>query len=250
MPEATARCPGCGAPAAADSARCEYCGAALATVTCPSCFAPVFVGSRFCTHCGAEIKRAQLDDDTPLPCPRCKDDMAALGLASTSVHECNSCGGLWIDPESLQTLCNARDEHAAVVSALAARVPTAASAPDTVRYVPCPKCKKLMNRVNFAHSSGVVVDICKTDGVWLDRGELQRIIDFVEHGGLEAARAKEKEQLVYEQQRLAAMQQNSAADARLVGLNVPTTSWVNNRNTASGTALEHFLQDALGLFIK
>jgi Zn-finger nucleic acid-binding protein len=242
MPEATARCPGCGAPAAANSARCEYCGSALATVTCPSCFAPMFVGSRFCTRCGAEVKRADLDDGEALPCPRCKEDLHAIGLGSTAVHECSACGGLWVDPESLQKLCNARDEHAAVVSALAARVPTAQVAPDTVKYVPCPKCKKFMNRVNFAKTSGVVMDVCKADGVWLDRGELQRVIDFVEHGGLEASRARERERLVYEQQRLASMQQAASAG-------VPQVTFTASRN-APDTPLDRLLQDAIGLFLK
>ena len=209
----------------------------------------MFAGSRFCARCGAENKRTQLDDDTPLSCPRCKDEMAAIGLGSTSVHECHNCGGLWIDPESLQKLCNARDEHAAVVSALAARTPAATVAPDTVRYVPCPRCKKLMNRVNFAKSSGVVVDICKTDGIWLDRGELQRIMDFVEHGGLEASRAKERERLVYEQQRLLAMQQSESTAARTPGVEFFSSAWVGDR-TRTSSPVDHFLQDALSLFIK
>ena len=248
MPEATARCPGCGAPAAADAVSCEYCGAALATVTCPSCFAPMFVGSRFCSHCGAEATRTQLDDDRSLVCPRCLEDMPAIALGPTHVHECSACGGLWLDPVSMQKLCDAREEHAAVVSALAARIPRSASSPETVRYVPCPSCKKLMNRVNFAKSSGVVIDVCKAHGVWLDRGELERVMGFVESGGLAASRDRERERLVEEQQKLLAMQQDNAATLGQSGITV-TTQWGHVRD-APDSPVEHLLRDAIGLFLK
>jgi len=47
------------------------------------------------------------------------------------------------------------------------------------RYVPRPQCQQLMNRKNFAETSGAIVDVCKPHGIWLDRDELGRIIQFV-----------------------------------------------------------------------
>ncbi len=52
-----------------------------------------------------------------------------------------------------------------------------------------------MNRVNFAGVSRVVIDICRKDGVWFDRGELTAIVDFLEHGGLEKSRSRDREKL-------------------------------------------------------
>ena len=199
MSEPALRCPGCGAPATADAASCGYCGSALATVTCASCFAAMFAGSRFCARCGAEATREVLEEETPLKCPRCREAMQALRLGPTVAHECAACGGLWIDPESLQQLSNAREERSMVVAVLAGRVPTLATAPDVVRYVPCPRCARLMNRKNFAQGSGVVLDVCATHGIWLDRGELERLLGFVEGGGLTRARARERERLLEEQ---------------------------------------------------
>jgi Zn-finger nucleic acid-binding protein len=48
-----------------------------------------------------------------------------------------------------------------------------------------------MNRSNFARSSGVIIDLCKEHGAWFDAGELPKIVDFINNGGL--ARAREKE---------------------------------------------------------
>lgn len=205
----------------------------------------MFVGSRFCAHCGAEATHDVVADDTRLACPRCSEPLQGLRLGTTSVHECAACGGLWIAPETLQRLCDAREEHAGFVSALEARVPTKPVAPDTVRYIPCPRCTKLMNRVNFAHSSGVILDVCKADGVWLDRGELQRVMGFVEQGGLAAARDHEREQLADERRRLDAARAGrtiAATDSRGLTLGTPP------RGSPGGSPFERLLFDAFGLF--
>lgn len=204
----------------------------------------MFVGSRFCARCGAEAKRELVDDTTPVPCPRCREAMQQLRLGVTSVHECAACGGLWIDPATLQTLCDAREEHAAVASVLAARIPSVGII-DVVHYIPCPRCATLMNRVNFAKSSGVIMDVCKADGVWLDRGELQRVMEFVGRGGLAMARAREREQLVEEQRRLSALRAGSAplpADVRIYAARSRASS------SSPQASIEGLLLDALGLF--
>jgi Zn-finger nucleic acid-binding protein len=210
----------------------------------------MFVGSRFCARCGAEATRDAVEDGALLDCPRCSASLQALRLGATTVRECAACGGLWVDPASIQKLCDAREEHAGVVSVLEARVPTNTAMPDTVRYIPCPQCKKLMNRVNFAHTSGVIMDVCKADGVWLDRGELQRVVGFVEHGGLTAAREHEKEQLADERRRLDAARAGSATTvAGFQDLTITSSSRGSSQGS-QGSPVEQLLLDALNLFIK
>jgi hypothetical protein len=51
-----------------------------------------------------------------------------------------------------------------------------------------------MNRLNFAHTSGVIVDVCTRHGTWFDADELRRVLEFITAGGLEAARARELRQ--------------------------------------------------------
>jgi len=251
VPESALRCPGCGAPASADTVGCDYCGSALATVSCPSCFAPLFRGSRFCTSCGVEVTREVIDDAKPLPCPRCKADMELLRLGGTTLRSCAECGGLWLDPQALQRLCDTREERAGVVSVLAARVPTTEAAPDVVKYAPCPSCTKLMNRMNFAKSSGVILDVCKNDGVWLDRGELQRVLGFVDAGGMAVSREREKQKLAEEQRRLAAMQAASMGGARL-STEVTFTTHRHRflKTDDAGDAIQHLLIDALGIVFR
>jgi len=52
-----------------------------------------------------------------------------------------------------------------------------------------------MNRSNFGGGSGVIVDVCGPHGAFLDRGELTRIVDFVEKGGWEKVRKREKQRM-------------------------------------------------------
>jgi Zn-finger nucleic acid-binding protein len=83
-----------------------------------------------------------------------------------------------------------------------------------IRYVPCPVCSKLMNRVNFGNCSHVVVDVCAQHGTWFDRDELRRIVEFIRAGGLDKARLREMGDLEERRWKLnAARLSNARADA-------------------------------------
>ena len=60
-----------------------------------------------------------------------------------------------------------------------------------------------MNRINFGRVSGTVIDVCRGHGTFLDAGELHAIASFIMDGGLDLARAHEKEELEAERHRLA-----------------------------------------------
>src|SRR5581483_10169670 len=75
---------------------------------------------------------------------------------------------------------------------------------EAVRYVPCPVCQALMNRVNFAGCSHVIVDVCGKHGTWFDKDELRKVIEFIRGGGLDKSRAQE----IAELQRQRTLSQN------------------------------------------
>jgi len=75
---------------------------------------------------------------------------------------------------------------------------------EKVRYVPCPVCKALMNRVNFAKCSNVIVDVCRTHGTWFNEDELRRIVEFLRAGGMDLARQREMDELERKRRALAA----------------------------------------------
>jgi Zn-finger nucleic acid-binding protein len=214
MQAETLNCPMCGAAVSTDAARCLYCSARLATVACPSCFGMMFLGSRHCPRCGARAARTETQAATASRCPRCRVEMESVSLGSTSLRECPQCGGLWVDVASFEQICASREQQAAVLGAASPAPSNVVHSREArVQYVPCPECHQLMNRVNFAHCSGVVVDVCKGHGTWFDRDELAEIIEFIRAGGLEASRAREKAKLEEERRQLRQEQFAAASGA-------------------------------------
>lgn len=207
------KCPMCGAPAAQDSSTCEHCGVKLATTTCPSCFGMVFLGSKFCSHCGTIITEPAETSATEFSCPRCKAAMAKLKLGIYSVVECTKCEGMWIDGAVLQQICNDAQKQESVAGIPAAAQTDYNRPLEAIHYISCPVCKTLMNRVNFSHSSGVVVDVCpQKHGTWFDKDELRRVVDFIHSGGFEKARFIELENMKSERARLEAARFSSGPD--------------------------------------
>ena len=195
-------CPNCGAAVESDRTQCTYCKARLKTVGCPKCLGLMFVGSRFCDHCGAIAAPVEVGlDEAAGDCPRCHVDLEQISIEETSLRACKKCDGLWIGVETFETVCADRERQSAVLGFINDR--THRGSPMTkVNYVPCPDCGELMNRNNFAKASGVIVDLCKRHGVWFDADELPAIIEFIQKGGMEIARQREKNELADERSKL------------------------------------------------
>jgi len=169
----------------------------------------VFAGARFCDHCGAKIETPAPTESAARKCPRGCGDMQRVTLGDTMLDECPVCDGLWLDQATFEKLCADRERQAPV---LAPHRPEGADTPkkvETIRYVPCPDCGKLMNRTNFAHSSGIIIDTCARHGMWFDADELRRVIEFIRAGGIEAARKHDIDALA-EERRLQAARQMGA----------------------------------------
>ena len=195
-------CPNCGAGVASDSTECEFCRTRLKTMACPSCFGLMFVGTEFCGHCGKGMVVAAVSKSDDLgDCPRCKLKLDNLEIAATTFRECHKCNGLWSDVATFEHLCSTNEEQSVVLGFMGDRVRNAEPLA-TISYVPCPDCKQLMNRSNFAHASGVIIDTCKKHGVWFDPDELPRIIEFIQKGGMEMARRRERSEIESERDKL------------------------------------------------
>jgi Zn-finger nucleic acid-binding protein len=133
-------------------------------------------------------------------CPRCGAQLAPVSLLEggrIEVDVCPCCRGTWFDATELDEVMAAAQADAArvdrrLLSGLAERN----AVPEVVRYLKCPACGKIMNRCSYGFRSGVVVDRCKADGVWLDGGELERLFDWAAAGGhvLSAQVAEERRQ--------------------------------------------------------
>lgn len=201
-------CPSCFARMGSDAAYCMSCGVHIE----PQAVASLPSGAR-CPRCAPR--------DVPLRSRR---------VGPTALVECEACGGLWVGPDLLQRLCDDAGARKSVAEALGApalspatraaegpgappakgtpagtargssRRPAPSSPAGTTpahpvgsarAYIPCPSCREPMNRKNFGSISGILIDVCKDHGVWLDHGELAQALAFAERGGLVEARRRE-----------------------------------------------------------
>ena len=209
MPDAqTLHCPNCGGSVDPDVTRCPYCRARLATVSCPSCFAPMFDTAAFCPQCGDRSARLEAED-TSVRCPGCRNELQRIDLGGTPLIECSACDGVWVDADIFEKVCSDRAAQAAVLHRFTReRRPSV----ERVKYRPCARCGKMMNRVNFGRMSGTVVDVCRGHGTFLDAGELHQIVEFIHGGGLERSRERQIEELREQERRLQARESQIRRD--------------------------------------
>jgi Zn-finger nucleic acid-binding protein len=187
-------------------------------MACPSCFGLMFIGSKFCGHCGAIAAPVEVSVCDELgDCPRCHDTLERLQIGDTSFCGCTRCDGLWVDVTTFENICADREKQTAVLGFLDDRTVRPQQL-TKVAYVPCPDCRQLMNRNNFARASGVIVDVCKGHGVWFDSDELPAIVEFIQKGGMDIAREREKTEIRDERDRLRDEQRKQVIQDRRYGL--------------------------------
>ena len=193
MEAATLHCQSCGAAVGEHDLRCPYCHSQLATLACPKCLGMVPVDATHCPRCGAEIRRHE-EAATDLACPGCKARLVHTSVSEAHLDQCHACGGVWVAQAEFEKMAADREERGEVLGALPGEAPKEAVHLEEVHYRPCPACGKLMNRSNYARTSGVVLDVCKDHGLWFDRDKLKRVLAFIEGGGLEKNRERDLEE--------------------------------------------------------
>jgi Zn-finger nucleic acid-binding protein len=117
-------------------------------------------------------------------CPRCSISLGVQKYRNYELDKCGQCEGLWLQPDEFDVLTSEFDVYRDNNSD-----PQyfRAGLPKSENYLPCANCTKIMSRRNFKSISGVLIDACIHCGVWLDKGELQSIRNFIASGGLDKA---------------------------------------------------------------
>jgi Zn-finger nucleic acid-binding protein len=168
--------------------------------------------------------------------------MQSVLIGKTHLEECPRCEGVWADADSLQQICADQEQQAAVLGQATSQSAPPVNIEEHIHYIPCPVCKNLMNRVNFAHCSQVIVNVCRQHGTWFDKDELHRIVEFIRAGGLQQARAREIQELE-DSQRAA----RAAATAEIWRSGDPPLPWNDNTCRHLGiSAVASVIRDFLG----
>ncbi len=163
-------CVNCGAPLPPKTTRCQFC----------ETLNDVDLRGRITVERGT----------TSRDCPRCRKTLTAVLLQvdaeQVEIDRCSTCHGLFFDPSELDSVLDGIETRAGIVDhrQLLTLIEEETPAGDfEVTYVPCPDCGDLMHRRKFGQQSGVITDSCRNHGLWLDGGELRRLIRWTQAGG-------------------------------------------------------------------
>jgi Zn-finger nucleic acid-binding protein len=138
--------------------------------------------------------------------------LAIVQVGDVELLECVSCNGLWIAAADFERICANHAAQAAVLERWRPSSTDAGKGP--IHYRPCLLCGKMMNRMNFGRLSGTIIDLCRGHGAFLDAGELHAIVTFIQAGGLDRARQREKDDLEEERRRLSSLQMQIESRSR------------------------------------
>ena len=165
---------------------------------CINCGAPLTEGINMCAYCGTLNDSKGKEGMTSVvkisdrPCPRCSINMDTISIPADIpiyIERCRECNGLFFDPLELEELVSISTKEDKKVSDADKAVGSiimgeGKGEKSTANYVKCPDCKELMKRKNYASHSGVVIDTCDKHGIWLDGGELNKIIRWTRVQGM------------------------------------------------------------------
>lgn len=110
-----------------------------------------------------------------MKCPACQGQLRRFKIGSVNLDACEGgCGGIWFDYDELVKVdCEHPDPNQTVATP---QYDPAVSVDDyAVRA--CPHCaEETLDKKLFSLGSGVILDRClECRGIWLDRGELEKI---------------------------------------------------------------------------
>lgn len=111
-------------------------------------------------------------------CPLCKKKMDKTLFYGVEVDYCSRCLGLWFEKDELRLAKDEKDGDLAWLDINLWKDKTKFQINRGQKF--CPQCRMPLYEVNYG-SSEIKVDLCNLCyGIWLDRGEFKKIIEYLE----------------------------------------------------------------------
>lgn len=111
-------------------------------------------------------------------CPVCKTELKKAVFYGVEIDYCPKCLGIWFDEKEFEEAKSWKDHSLSWID------PDLWEKEDQFRVSKskkmCPKCGVPLYEVNYGDSD-IKVDVCNVcHGIWLDRGEFNKIINYLE----------------------------------------------------------------------
>ncbi|HPO68413.1 MAG TPA: zf-TFIIB domain-containing protein [Candidatus Pacearchaeota archaeon] len=110
-------------------------------------------------------------------CPICKISLESAILCNTEIDYCPRCFGLWFEEDELRWAKDEKDKDLNWLDVDLWKDPKKFKVSYGIRL--CPSCRLPLYEVYYGDSK-IIVDVCNVcKGIWLDRGEFKKIIDYL-----------------------------------------------------------------------
>jgi len=125
-----------------------------------------------------KIKKSQVTDIlVGKKCPRCKIPLSSTILYGVEVDYCPKCYGLFFEEEELRWAKDEKDKKLKWLDVDLWKNKEDFKVSYGIRL--CPRCRVPLYEVYYG-DSGIIVDVCNLcHGIWLDRAEFKKIIDYL-----------------------------------------------------------------------
>jgi Zn-finger nucleic acid-binding protein len=114
-----------------------------------------------------------------MDCPKCKTNQLsdAVKISDLIIPQCSRCHGLWFGKDELRKAKDEKIEDANWFDIDLWREKTKFHGKEGKKS--CPQCGLFLWELSYG-DSGIRIDVCKKcEGIWLDRGEFEKILKFV-----------------------------------------------------------------------
>ena len=113
-------------------------------------------------------------------CPKCKTPTDLIKYEGVPIYNCGFCGGHWVTKVRLDVILRRREVD--MPPAVRQKMIEIADASNSTETLWCINCGRRMIKESFKHWPEIQIDRCdRCQGIWLDRGELEKCQIFWEH---------------------------------------------------------------------
>ncbi|MCA9794954.1 MAG: zf-TFIIB domain-containing protein [Candidatus Eremiobacteraeota bacterium] len=112
-------------------------------------------------------------------CPRCDTEMKQVMLRNIPVDLCPNCEGSWYDADELAAILETPLQELESSDLAPVLVADKLDKIDTEKNLDCPRCGEPMVRYQYLITSDIYLDECPDHGIWLDDGELTKMLEFL-----------------------------------------------------------------------
>ena len=114
-----------------------------------------------------------------MKCPKCDGELESKTFKKVKIDECSKCGGMWFEHDELKRAKDSADEDLRWLDFdIFEEKEHKYSKKDSNRI--CPRDESKLETLTYSDSK-INIEVCPVcHGIWLDKGEFEKIINYLE----------------------------------------------------------------------